>query len=126
MSALSYFHILSISNPMGLAVSKTASSLLAFRWSGRRFFLYGKSGSGFVPLLLVGHVTAEFIRRSDQWARLPGFGGTQLGEDAIKVVTRFARQVVFHLPEFIKKRIRLHRNSQYEPKLSLLRECLGA
>jgi hypothetical protein len=39
---------------------------------------------------------------------LPGFGGTQLGEDAINVVTRFARQVVFHLPEVFKQRIRLH------------------
>ena len=79
-----------------------------------------------MPLLRVGHVTAEFIRRSDQRARLPGFDGAQLGEDARKVVTRLARQVVVHLPEFFKQRIRFHRNSHYEPKLSLLRECLGA
>src|ERR1017187_2056048 len=92
----------------GFGAFEVASSLLPVRRRRRWYFLYGKSGSGLEPLLLVGHVMAEFIRRSDQWARLAGFGSPQLGEDAVKVVTRFARQVIFHLPEFFKKRSRFH------------------
>ncbi|HOY58206.1 MAG TPA: hypothetical protein PK640_08745 [Verrucomicrobiota bacterium] len=59
-------------------------------------------------MLAVLRVRPQFLRGPDYQARLPGFGRTEFSEDAVDVVVRFARQIVFDPPEYLKERIRLH------------------
>ena len=94
----------------GFSAFAIASSHFPVRRRRRRFLFQGKGG--FVPVLLFSRITAQLISRPDQRPRLPGFSRTQFGEDAVKVIARFARQVVFHLPKLFKKRIRFHKGDR--------------
>lgn len=79
----------------------------------RRFVLQEQRRIVGTIAFLRGHELAEFFRALQDGAGVRVLRGSLAGvlAQAVQVVIRFARQLVFHAPRFFKNRIRFHASS---------------